>query len=264
MPKVYETLYGWSRDDRLMHETRILEIKPPSTCIRIFLNPQLFLCGSGFLPHVSGESSSRRILNFLNPLSKEEIFEYVIIPESCGRSVWTVTRHHLLTGRGRGEEWPDGLGGGDVRHFRLVGAKSEYFLYSYVQASSLPWIFKTVPCITLSLLYPLHFSFKSYNVCAVKPTIRDSSSLRGRRLEGKGKGVLGARETRRLGRARGREGNACQETIVFLVFNIHQANVKILIGQSSKHVNHSVNTLIQLVEINITLLSNLIDLSVII
>ena len=62
----------------------------------------------------------------------------------------------------------------------------------------------------------------------------------------------------------GREGNACQETIVFLVFNIHQANVKILIGQSSKHVNHSLNTLIRLVEINITVLSNLIDLSVII
>ena len=61
-----------------------------------------------------------------------------------------------------------------------------------------------------------------------------------------------------------REGNACQETIVFLVFNIHQANVKTLIGQSSKHVNHSLNTLIRLVEINITVLSNLIDLSVII
>ena len=54
----------------------------------------------------------------------------------------------------------------------------------------------------------------------------------------------------------GGEGNTCQETIVFLVFNIHQANVKILIGQSSKHVNHSLNTLIRLVEINITLLSN--------
>ena len=39
-------------------------------------------------------------------------------------------------------------------------------------------------------------------------------------------------------------------------------NVKILIGPSSKHVNHSVNTLIRLAEINITLLSNLIDLSV--
>ena len=57
--------------------------------------------------------------------------------------------------------------------------------------------------------------------------------------------------------ARGRrEGNACKETIVFLNFNIRQANVKILIGQSSKHVNHSLDTLIRLVEINITLLSN--------
>ena len=65
-------------------------------------------------------------------------------------------------------------------------------------------------------------------------------------------------------RARRRGGNTCQETIVFVVFNIHQAKVKILIGQSSKHVNHSLNTLIRLVEINITLLSNLIDLSVII
>ena len=61
-----------------------------------------------------------------------------------------------------------------------------------------------------------------------------------------------------------REGNACQETIVFLVFNIHQADVKILIGQSSKHVNHSRNNLIQWAEINVTLLSNFIDLSVII
>ena len=65
-------------------------------------------------------------------------------------------------------------------------------------------------------------------------------------------------------RARRGEGNACQETIVFLVFNIHQENVKILIGLSSKHVNHNLNTLIRLPEINITLLSNVIDLSVII
>ena len=79
-------------------------------------------------------------------------------------------------------------------------------------------------------------------------------SLLGRRLKGKGKGVLGARETR--GPRGGREGNACQETIVFLVFNIHQANVRILIGQTSKHVNHSLNTLIRLAEINITLLSS--------
>ena len=63
-------------------------------------------------------------------------------------------------------------------------------------------------------------------------------------------------QEKREGCARRGEGNTCQETIVFLVFNIHQANVKILIGQSSKHVNHSLNTLMRLVEINITLLSN--------
>ena len=78
-----------------------------------------------------------------------------------------------------------------------------------------------------------------------------------------GNGDWGAREMR--GGARGgREGNACQETIVFLVFNIDQANVKILIGQSSKQVNHSLNIFIWLVEINITLLNNLIDHSAII
>ena len=81
-------------------------------------------------------------------------------------------------------------------------------------------------------------------------------SLRGRRLKGKGKGVLGARETRGAREEGGREGNACQEAIVFLVFNIHRANVKILIGPSSKHVNHNLHTLIRLAEINITLLSN--------
>ena len=54
-------------------------------------------------------------------------------------------------------------------------------------------------------------------------------SLRGRRFKGMGKGVLVARETRGGGRG-GREENPCQETIVFLVFNIDQANVKILIG----------------------------------
>ena len=42
----------------------------------------------------------------------------------------------------------------------------------------------------------------------------------------------------------GRDRNTCHETTVFLVFNIHQANVKILIGQFSKQVNHSLNTLI--------------------
>jgi len=73
---------------------------------------------------------------------------------------------------------------------------------------------------------------------------QSSSSLRGRRLKRKGKGGLGARETRGAREEGGREGDACQETIVFVVFNIHQANVKILIGLSSNHVNHSLNTLI--------------------
>ena len=40
-----------------------------------------------------------------------------------------------------------------------------------IEPSSLPWIFKTVPsAIMISLLYLLDLSFKSYNVCAVKPT----------------------------------------------------------------------------------------------
>ena len=45
-----------------------------------------------------------------------------------------------------------------------------------------------------------------------------------------------------------------EEIIVFRVLNIYQANVKILIGQSSKHVNHSLYILIRLIEIIITLL----------
>ena len=36
--------------------------------------------------------------------------------------------------------------------------------------SPLPWIFKMVPCVMLSLFCFLDFSFKSYNVCAVKPS----------------------------------------------------------------------------------------------
>ena len=43
------------------------------------------------------------------------------------------------------------------------------------------------------------------------------ASLRGRRLKGKGKGVLGARETREAREEGGEEGNACQETIVFAI-----------------------------------------------
>ena len=39
-----------------------------ATRICFFLNPQLFLSGYGFRPSVSGESGSRRIRKFLNPL----------------------------------------------------------------------------------------------------------------------------------------------------------------------------------------------------
>jgi len=57
------------------------ENRPPFTRIRIFLNPQLFLSGYNFSPHVSGESEIR-IRYFLNPLSRVEIFEYTVNPES--------------------------------------------------------------------------------------------------------------------------------------------------------------------------------------
>ena len=36
-------------------------------------------------------------------------------------------------------------------------------------------------------------------------------------MKGKGKGVLGAREVRGARKEGGREGNACQETIVFTI-----------------------------------------------
>ena len=39
-----------------------------------------------------------------------------------------------------------------------------------IQPSSLPRILKTVPSAMLSLFYGLDFSFKFYNVCAVKPS----------------------------------------------------------------------------------------------
>ena len=58
-------------------------IQVPSTRIRVFLNPQLFLSGYSFRPHVSGESGIR-IHNFLNPLSRVEIFEYAMNPDLCG------------------------------------------------------------------------------------------------------------------------------------------------------------------------------------
>ena len=59
---------------------------PASTRIRILLNPQLFLCGFGFRPDVSSESS-KRIRNFLNPLSRMDIFEHAVNPESCAVSI---------------------------------------------------------------------------------------------------------------------------------------------------------------------------------
>ena len=148
----------WAKSRQSLDETTILEIKPPSTCIRIFLNSQLFLCGSGFRPHVFGESGSRRIRNFLNPLYKSGI-------------VWTLSLNHTSPypnwggGGERGEERPDGLGGGDVWHFRLVGATDpDIFWYSNVLPSSLPWIFNTVPSAILSLLYFWQYSFKSFLV----------------------------------------------------------------------------------------------------
>ena len=60
------------------------ENKPSSTSIRMFFNQQLFLSGYSLHPHVS-EESSIRIHYFLNPLSRMEIFEYAVDPESCGR-----------------------------------------------------------------------------------------------------------------------------------------------------------------------------------
>ena len=54
-----------------------------------------------------------------------------------------------------------------------------------------------------------------------RPThLRPSANLRGRGLKGKGKGVFGREGNARGvrgGREGGREGNACQETIVFAI-----------------------------------------------
>ena len=66
---------------RLM--VKIEHREAPSRRIRIFFNPQLFLCGFGFQPHVSGESEKRN-RDFLNLLSRVEIFEYAMNPERRG------------------------------------------------------------------------------------------------------------------------------------------------------------------------------------
>ena len=58
-----------------------------ATRICFFFNPQLFLSGYGFRPSVSGESGSRRIRKFLNPLSRVQILEYAMNPELCGRQI---------------------------------------------------------------------------------------------------------------------------------------------------------------------------------
>lgn len=84
------------------------------------------------------------------------------------------------------------------------------------------------------------------------------NSLCGRRLEGNQRELL-AREKRgkRERHARGTEWNAWKDANTFFVFLVHQWDVKILIGQYSKSVNQSLNTLIWYY-------LNLIDLSVII
>ena len=79
--------------------------------------------------------------------------------------------------------------------------------------------------LTLFIFYT--FAFKKQKVPACLDTCKELihfraphqsvNSLRGRRLKGKGKGVLGAREKRGAREEEGREGNACQETIVFAI-----------------------------------------------
>jgi len=66
------------------------------------------------------------------------------------------------------------------------------------------------------------------------------------------KGDFGCKRSSRGAQGR-RDGNTSKNAIAFYVINIHQMNVKILTGQASKHVNHGLNSLIQLVKINIML-----------
>ena len=61
------------------------ENEAQSTRIRILLNPNTFLSGYAFRPHVSGESNLR-IRKLLNPPSRVETFESDIFSDTCGRS----------------------------------------------------------------------------------------------------------------------------------------------------------------------------------
>ena len=71
----------------------------------------------------------------------------------------------------------------------------------------------------MTLYYTMNFNGKVtiQKKRKIRFKYRRHYSLRGRRLKGTGKGVLGARETRGAREEEGREGNACQETIVFAI-----------------------------------------------
>ena len=57
--------------------------KPHLQVSGYFFNPQLFLFGYGFRPHGVPDESGIQIRNFLNPISRVEIFEYAMNPDSC-------------------------------------------------------------------------------------------------------------------------------------------------------------------------------------
>ena len=77
------------------------------------------------------------------------------------------------------------------------------------------------------------------------------------------KGDFGCERRSRGARGR-RDRNTSKNAIAFYGINIHQMNVKILTGQASKHVNHSLNSLIKWLKSTSCCFSNLIDLSIII
>ena len=67
------------RRPRCQRAVAVANLKAPSTRMRIFLKPHLFLWGFCFRAHVSGESGMRN-RNFLSPLSRVETFEYAMNP----------------------------------------------------------------------------------------------------------------------------------------------------------------------------------------